>query len=64
MTHDAQTRNECSSRSGGRKIFGFGHTSSENKCEGSMNDTTQGDNTVVKRFVSTSYGIPEVNKEL
>ena len=64
MTYDAQTRNKCSSRSGGHKIFGFGKESSETKCNGSLEDTTQGKNTAMKRFVATSYGIPEVNKEL
>ena len=64
MTHDAQTRNKCSSRSGGIKIAGFGSDKSETKCKGSLNDTTQGKNTAMKRFVATSYGIPEVNKEL
>ena len=64
MDYDEQTRNDCSSRSGGYKLFGFGHESSEDKCTDSLKDTTQGKNTVMKRFVSTSYGIPEVNKEL
>ena len=64
MKNDAQTRNKCSSHSGGASLFGISFGKSKSKCTGSLNDTTQGKNTAVKRFVSTSYGTPEVNKEL
>ena len=64
MNHDEQTRNECSSHSGGFHLFGFGYDESETKCSGSLEDTTQGQNTAVLRFTSRSYGtLPQVNKE-
>ena len=65
MNHDEQTRNECSSHSGGVHLFGFGYDESETKCSGSLEDTTQGQNTAVMRFTSRSYGtLPQVNKKL
>ena len=65
LNHDEQTRNECSSKSGGFKLFGFGTDTSSSKCRGSLSDTTQGQNTAVKRFSSRSYGtLPQVHKEL
>ena len=63
MNHDEQTRNECSSHSGVFHLFGFGYDESETKCSGSLEDTTQGQNTAVMRFTSRSYGtLPQVNK--
>ena len=65
LNHDEQTRNECSSKSGGVELFGFGTDISTSKCSGSLSDTTQGQNTAVKRFTSRSYGtLPQVHKEL
>ena len=64
MNHDEQTRNECSSHSGGSHLFGFGYDESETKCSGSLEDTTQGQNTAVMRFTSRSYGtLPQVYKK-
>ena len=64
MNHDEQTRNECSSHSGGFHLFGFGYDESETKCSGSLEDTTQGQNTAVLRFTSRSYGtLPQVYKK-
>ena len=63
LHHDEQTRNECSSKSGGFKLFGFGTDISTSKCKGSLNDTTQGRNTAIDRFISRSYGtLPQVHK--
>ena len=63
MNHDDQTRNDCSSQSGGFHLFGFGGDGSETKCTGSLEDTTQGQNTAVMRFTSRSYGtLPQVCK--
>ena len=42
LNHSDQTLNECSSRSGGFQLFGFGSHSSTTDCEGSLNDTTSG----------------------
>jgi len=56
MNHDKQTRNYCSSHSGGFSFLGFGKKDHSTKCTGSLEDTTQGDNTAVKRFTLTTYG--------
>jgi len=56
ITHDSQTRNECSSRSGGFSIFGIGLGSDSSKCSGSLEDTTAGADTAAKRFTFTTYG--------
>ena len=59
--HDKETRNKCSSSSGGFHIFGFGTDHSETKCTGSLKDTWQGKDTSVKRIRVTSYGtLPQV----
>ena len=64
MNYDEKTRNECSSYSGGASLFGFSHDESETKCSGSLEDTTQGENTAVLRFTSRSYGtLPQVDKK-
>ena len=63
LHHDEQTRNKCSSKSGGVKLFGFATDISTSKCTGSLSDTTQGQNTVVDRFTSRSFGtLPQVHK--
>ena len=47
-------RNECNSNSGGKKILGFGNDWGD--CAGSLTDTTNGTDTVIKRFSSTTFG--------
>jgi len=56
LNYDSNTRNECSSHSGGFRIFGIGKRTSSSKCKGLSDDATTGDNTKVERFVSTTYG--------
>ena len=56
LNYDSQTRNECSSSSGGFSLFGYGGHHSEKECTGSLEDTTIGSDTIVKRFTSTTYG--------
>ena len=64
LNHDDQTRNECSSKTGGVEILGFGADISTSKCSGSLRNTKQGQDTAVKRFAATSYGIlPQVHKD-
>ena len=62
--HDKETRNKCSSSSGGFHIFGFGTDDSEKECTGSLKDTWKGKDTSVSRIRVTSYGtLPEVKTD-
>ena len=56
MNHDDQTRNQCSSNSGGIKLVGFGVKGSKKKCTGTLENTAIGHDTKVKRFISKTYG--------
>ena len=59
--HDRETRNFCSSSSGGFHLFGFHYDHSKKKCTGSLQDTWQGKDTSVFRIKKTSYGtLPQV----
>ena len=63
--HDQSVRNQCSTTSGGFRLFGFGYSKSHTKCKGSMRDTTRGKKTSLERFRSTSYGtLPSGSKSL
>ena len=57
LEHSQEVRNECSTISGGGTLFGFSAGADKNKCTGSLSDTTTGENTAVKRFTASSYGI-------
>ena len=64
IKHDRETRNECSSNSGGFNIFGFHAHHSQTKCTGSLNDTWMGKDTSVSRIRATSYGtLPKVKTD-
>ena len=54
-------RNKCNSNSGGFSFIGINHSSSSSECTDSLTDTTNGENTAVKRFTYKSYGmLPQV----
>ena len=55
MDHDHSTLKECSTRSGA-KVFGIQVENDETACEGSLNDTTKGESTYVKRTTHTTIG--------
>ena len=63
LDHDDQTRNDCSSNSGGFSLFGFGSHHSKTECQGSLNNTTNGKSTRVDRFKSTTYGTLPVKSQ-
>ena len=51
-----QHREECSTVSGAMNLFGLSIGSTSHKCNGSLEDTTKGFNTKLKRFISDTYG--------
>ena len=55
MNHDHNTLKKCSTRSGA-KIFGIQVEEDQHTCEGSLEDTTQGESTSVKRTTQTTIG--------
>ena len=54
--NNEEVRNKCSSRSGGISLLGFKYDSDNKKCEGNLDDTTKGEDTRLKRFISNTYG--------
>ena len=65
MKYDSNTRNQCNSNSGGIEILGYGVNGATEKCKESLANTTNGINTRVERFTSTTYGtLPVGSKSL
>ena len=55
MNHDHNTLKECNTKSGSR-VFGLQIEEDEHRCEGSLEDTTKGEDTSVKRTTHTTIG--------
>lgn len=53
--HDEKTKKDCSTKSGAR-VFGFQVENDKTECTGSLEDTTQGADTAVKRTTQTTVG--------
>ena len=65
LKYDSNTRNQCNSNSGGIEILGYGVNGATEKCKESLANTTNGINTRVERFTSTTYGtLPVGSKSL
>ena len=62
LNNNKQTRDECSTRSGGINLFGLSTSSTNTECTGTLQDTTRGNNTRLQRFISNTYGTLPANR--